>query len=66
MIRSANLCDICDAPTAEPEDSYGEFVCTECQQNRAEAAYERLCSDFHGGSGPLPLRDQQIQAMKFK
>lgn len=68
MFRSANLCDKCDAPTANAEDDYGEFVCDDCQQNAAEAAYERHCEDFHDGGATQfrSLRDQQIEAMKLK
>lgn len=43
-----------------------EVWCHSCADNAAEAAYERYCEDFHGGGGPLPLLEQQRQAMKFK
>lgn len=43
-----------------------DFRCDDCEQNAAEAAYERQCEDFHGGAGPLPLIEQQRQALKFK
>lgn len=66
MIRSANLCDRCDAPTSNAEDEYGEFVCDDCLDNECERAYERQCEDFHGGAEPLPLIEQQRQALKFK
>lgn len=68
MIRANNYCDICDASTAEPENEYAEFICVDCQQNRAEASYERHCEAFHdGGSTQFrSLRDQQIEAMKLK
>lgn len=59
-------CTSCDNTTLNPENEYGEFVCDGCEQNAAEAAYERQCEDFHGGGGPLPLREQQIQALKLK
>ncbi len=62
MIR----CDACNAPTCEPENEYGEFICKDCQQNRAEAAYERYCEAFHGGGGPMTLREQQIAALRLK
>lgn len=58
MIR----CDACDAPTCEPENEYGEYICKDCEQNRAEAAWERHCQD---GGGP-PWREQQIAALRFK
>ena len=34
--------------------------------NRAEAAYERQCSDFYGGSGPVTLKEQCEAAVKQK
>lgn len=61
-----SLCERCNAKGSLDENEYGEFVCANCVDNEAEAAYERQCEDFHGGSGPLSLRDQQIAAMKFK
>lgn len=66
MPLPANHCDKCGSLTINREDEYGEFVCESCLDNQAEAAYELQCEDFHGGSGPLPLRDQQIAAMKLK
>ena len=33
MIRSANLCERCDATTASPENEFGEFICDDCEQN---------------------------------
>ncbi|KRQ11895.1 hypothetical protein AOQ73_05670 [Bradyrhizobium pachyrhizi] len=62
MIR----CDACNAPTTEPENEYGEFICKDCAQDRAEAAWERHCDALHGGGGPLPLREQQIAALRLK
>jgi len=66
MIRSANLCDRCDAPTANRENDYGEFICDDCEQNAAERAWDRHCESFYGGDGPLPLREQLIQARRLK
>jgi hypothetical protein len=62
------LCESCNAPTKNPEDEYGEFVCDDCMQSRAELAYERHCEAFHdGGSISFrTLRDQQIEAIKLK
>lgn len=61
-------CDICDCQTDAPENEYGEFICDGCEQNRAEAAYERYCEDFHDGGATQfkSLRDQQIDALKLK
>lgn len=58
-----NLCDKCDAPTASPENDCGEFLCGNCLDNQAERAWERHCTDYEG---PLPLIEQQRQALKFK
>ena len=68
MIRSANLCDKCDAPTANPEDCYGEFICEDCEQNAAEAAWERHCEDFHDGGSTrfISLEQQQEAARRLK
>jgi hypothetical protein len=49
MTLPAYRCDVCDDPTMNPEDDYGEFVCDSCRDNRAEAAWERHCEDFHDG-----------------
>jgi Histidine kinase len=45
-------CDRCDhlVPKYTVEDAYGEFVCDSCDQNEAEAAYERYCEAFHDGA----------------
>lgn len=54
MIR----CDACDAPTANKD----------CEQNRAEAAWERHCEDFHDGGCTRfnSLLDQQAAARRLK
>lgn len=58
-----NHCDKCGDLTTQPEDDYGEFICVDCADNAAERAWERHCNDYEG---PLPLRQQQINAMKLK
>ncbi len=62
------LCERCDHPTASPENEYGEFICDDCAQNDAEAAYERHTANFHdGGCTSLnSLQHQQIEAQKLK
>ncbi len=67
MIRSANLCECCDAPTAL-ENEYGEFICDDCEQNAAEAAWERHCEAFHdgGAAGFISLEQQQADARRLK
>lgn len=68
--NAAVLCDRCDSPMhpGAVEDEYGEFVCRSCDQNQAEAAYERYCEDFHDGGCTRfnSLLDQQIEARKLK
>jgi hypothetical protein len=68
MFRSANLCDKCDAPTSNPEDDYGEFICDDCLQNTAEAAWERHCEDFHDGGCTrfISLEQQMADARRLK
>lgn len=59
MIR----CDACDAPTTEPDT-----FCKDCEQNRAERAYERHCEDFHDGGCTRfnSLLDDQVAALRYK
>ena len=63
-----NDCTGCGDPTITPEDDYGEFVCDNCSQNRAEAAWERHQESYHDGGSTTfrSLRDQQIEALKLK
>lgn len=63
-----NHCDICNQPTDNTEDAFGEYVCDDCLQNRAEAAWERHCEAFHdgGSSWPRSLQEQQIEARRLK
>ncbi len=65
-------CDACDAPTATQgslrKNDYGEYICKDCEQNRAESAWARYCEDFHdgGASGWVTLAQQQEQARRLK
>ena len=63
-------CDRCDhlVPDYTVEDAYGELVCDSCDQNEAEAAYERHCEAYHDGGSTqfISLREQQIAARKLK
>lgn len=63
-----NACDCCGDLTSAAEDDYGEFICDDCESNRAEAAYERFCEAFHdGGSTQFKsLAQQQAEARRFK
>lgn len=62
------LCDECGTMTANPENDYGEHICDDCLQGAEERAWEQLTEDFHDGGSTRfrSLRDQQIEAMKFK
>jgi hypothetical protein len=61
-----NKCEKCGYLTANPENEFAEFICDECEQNAAEAAWERFCENFHGGSDPLTIREKQIAAWRIK
>jgi hypothetical protein len=62
------LCERCDCGTPNAENEYGEFICDNCEQNAAEAAYERHCEDFHDGGCTRfnSLQQQQIEARRLK
>ncbi|MEH2501209.1 hypothetical protein V1290_000020 [Bradyrhizobium sp. AZCC 1578] len=61
-------CDCCGADCTNPENEYYEFICDECEQNAAEAAYERHCEAFHDGGATQfkSLQQQQIEARRLK
>jgi ribosomal protein L37AE/L43A len=63
-----NHCDKCGSLTIKDEDDYGEFVCEDCEQNAAEAAWERHCEDFHDGGATSfrSLQQQQQDAWRLK
>ena len=63
-----NPCECCDRLTPNAENDYGEFVCDDCLSNKAEAAYEQLCSDFHDGGSTRfrSLADIQADARRLK
>ncbi len=59
-------CEKCDGSRDVNENEYGEFICDDCEQNAAEAAYDRHQEYLmENGSGPS-LLEQQIEARKFK
>jgi hypothetical protein len=62
------ICEKCFARTRKGENEYGEFICDDCEQNKAERAYERFCEDFHDGGNTSfkSLQQQQIEARRFK
>lgn len=43
-------------------DGSGECECDDCTNAASEAAWERRCEDFYGGSGPLSLDEQHRRA----
>ena len=67
-MMKTTLCDECNHPAHMAENEYGEFICEDCLQNKAEAAYERYCEDFHDGSCTRfnSLQQQQIEARRLK
>jgi hypothetical protein len=62
------LCDECNHPAHMAENEYGEFICEDCLQNKAEADYERYCEDFHDGGCTSfnSLEQQQADARRLK
>jgi len=44
----------------------GGFLCDDCCTSAAEAAYERMLSDYYGGSGPVTLQEQYNAASDWK
>jgi hypothetical protein len=64
-----NLCT-CDDCGIEAEDATndGDSLCEDCVQNRAEAAWERHCEDFHDGGSTrfISLEQQQADARRLK
>jgi hypothetical protein len=63
------ICDKChDHCSLREENEYGEIICDDCEQNAAEAAYERHCEDFHDGGATqfISLEQQQAAARRLK
>lgn len=63
------ICDRCEEHVdVDLVDEEG--VCKNCRQDQAEAAYERLCEDFHDGGSTAPwpetVRMRQEEARKLK
>lgn len=63
-----NPCEKCNAATRNEQNEFAEYICDGCNQNAAEAAYERHCEAYHDGGATQfrSLRDQQIEAQKLK
>ena len=69
MIPAGNICDRCQAGCSlRPENEYGEIICDNCEQNAAEAAWERHCEDFHDGGRTVwgGLQRQLTNARRLK
>lgn len=61
------ICARCDEDgvvTLATDEHMGEHYCNNCFTNMAEAAYERMCEDFYGGSGPQTVQEQYDAAVK--
>ncbi len=60
-------CDGCQREKPCAMQDSGEFLCEDCVQNQAEAAYERSLSEcFRGGEYAAHLAEQQAQARRLK
>lgn len=63
-------CEKCGDPIENAVlDDYDRYICLDCQSDEAEAAYERMCEDFHdGGSTAWPdaERKRMEKARKLK
>lgn len=69
MIIAGTICDMCNCPCSiRAENDYGEIICDDCEQNAAEAAWERHCEAFHDGGATQfkTLQQQQIEARRLK
>lgn len=55
----------CDGGYVEEPEPCECGTCDECI-NEAEAAWERRCEDFYGGSGPMTLDEQHRAAWEQK
>lgn len=50
-----------------PGQQYGAWedpMCEDCRTDAEEAAYERHCEDYYGGSGPVTIQEQYDAAVK--
>lgn len=67
---SEKFCERCEATACLTEDDFGTILCAGCAQSAAEAAWERLCEDFHDGGSTAPWPDterhRQEEARKLK
>ena len=63
------LCEKCLADAVErtaTEERWGVPLCDSCATSEDEAAYERSCADYYGGSGPVTLNEQYQAAAAVK
>ena len=72
-VMSMICCEKCDCFIDSDDDpdcftDTDEVLCDNCRQNRAEAAWERFCEDFHDGGNTSfkTLQQQQIEARRLK
>lgn len=57
-------CERCEERDVIREATYvenGWSLCDDCRDTEAEAAHERMLSDYYGGSAPVTM-DEQYQA----
>jgi len=56
---SCGLCEEQGVYTkATTMNAHDEHRCDNCLSRESESAYERMCEDFHGGSGPQSDRER--------
>jgi hypothetical protein len=41
---------------------HGYALCDDCVSDEAEAAHERMLSDYYGGSGPVTIQERYNEA----
>ena len=78
MIIPGQYCETCaenkehPVPAEHELDSCGDgsggggFLCDNCFTNAAEAAFERMCEDYYGGSDCVTIDEKYQAAAKVK
>lgn len=46
----------------QKQDFTDDILCDDCVSDVAEAAHERMLSDYYGGSGPVTIAEQCLAA----
>ncbi len=47
-------------------EEYQQVLCDSCCDSQSEAAYERMLSDYYGGSDPVTIAEQSASAAAVK